>query len=132
VHSLFRRAPAEGNFYEAGVASSGGYSSFLVPFDATTFAPANAPFYTGLAISNLNASASARITCVARDQGGTLIPNAVPIPALNPLGHWANYLFPPLAGKRGTLDCSADTLVSAIALRVIGTSAFSSLPVIVK
>jgi len=69
---------------------------------------------------------------VARDQGGTVIANAVPIPAVNPLGHWANSLFPALTGKRGTLDCSADTLVSAIALRVIGTGAFSSLPVIVK
>ena len=132
VHGLFRRAPAEGNFYEAGVAAGGGYSGFLIPFDATTFAPANAPFYTGFAISNLNPSASAHITCVARDQAGTVIPNAVTVPALNPMGHWGGYLFPPLAGKRGTLDCNADTLVSAIAFRFIGTAAFSSLPVIVK
>jgi hypothetical protein len=114
------------------VAAGGGYSSFRIPFDATTFTAANAPFYTGFAISNLNPSASAHVTCVARDQGGTVIPNAVTIPTLNPLGHWGDYLFPALAGKRGTLDCSADTLVSAIAFRFIGTSAFSSLPVIVK
>ena len=129
---LFRRAPAEGNFYEAGVAASGGYSSFLIPFDATTFTPASASFYTGFAISNLNPSVSAHVTCVARDQTGTVIPGAVSVPTLVPLGHWADYLFPALAGKRGTLDCRGDTLVSAVALRVIGTSAFSSLPVIVK
>jgi sugar lactone lactonase YvrE len=132
LHGVFRRAPAEGNFYEAGVAAGGGYSGFLVPFDATTFAPANAPFYTGFAISSLNPSAAAYITCVARDHSGTVIPHAVSVPALNPLGHWGNYLFPALAGKRGTLDCSADTLVSAIVFRFIGTAAFSSLPVIVK
>ena len=50
-------------------------------------------------------------------------------PTLNLLGHYANYLFPSLMGKRGTLDCNADTLVSAIALRFIG-DAFSTLPVI--
>jgi hypothetical protein len=132
LHGLFRRAPAEGNFYEAGVAAGGGYSSFQIPFDATTFAPANAPFYTGFAIANLNPSASAHVSCLARDQRGAVIPNAIPIPTLNPLGHWGNYLFPLLAGKRGTLDCNADTLVSAIAFRFIGTAAFSSLPVIVK
>jgi hypothetical protein len=132
LHGVFRRAPAEGNFYEAGVAAGGGYSSFLIPFDATTFAPANAPFYTGFAVSNLSPSAATYVTCVARDHSGTVIPDAVTVPALNPMGHWGGYLFPPLAGKRGTLDCSATTLVSAIAFRFIGTAAFSSLPVIVK
>ena len=42
------------------------------------------------------------------------------------------YAIPALTGKRGTLDCTADTLISAIALRFIGTDAFSTLPVIVK
>jgi hypothetical protein len=132
VHGLFGRASAEGNFSEAGVPGSGGYSNFLIPFDAAPLASANAPFHTGFAVSNLHPSESAHITCVARDQGGTVIANAVSVPTLNPMGHWDGYMFPALVGKRGTLECSADTLVSAIALRVIGTSAFSSLPVIVK
>jgi hypothetical protein len=104
----------------------------VIPFDATTFTAANAPFYTGFAISSLNPTAATAVTCVARDHSGTTIPSAVSVPALNPLGHWGGYLFPALAGKRGTLECSADTLVSAVALRFIGTSAFATLPVIVK
>ena len=53
-------------------------------------------------------------------------------PVLNPMGHWAGYLFPALTGKRGTIDCSANLAVAATALRFIGTNAFSSLPVIDK
>ena len=110
LHGLFRRAPAGGGYYEAGVAESGGYSRFQIPFDATTFTAGNAPFYTGIAIANLNPSASAHVGCTAYDQSGTVITNAVAVPALSPLGHWADYLFTALAGKRGTIDCSADTL----------------------
>jgi sugar lactone lactonase YvrE len=132
VQSFFRNQSSEGRFNEGGGASSGGYSRFLVPFDATTFVPAQQPFYTGFAIANVNLNAAAHVTCVARDQSGAVIPNAITVPALPPLGHWADYTFPALTGKRGTLDCSADTLVSALALRIIGTSAFSSLPVLVR
>jgi len=81
---------------------------------------------------NLHPGASAHVACTARDQTGTEIPNALTIPTLNPLGHFAGDLFPALTGKRGTLDCRADTMLSAIALRAIGTDAFSALPVIVK
>jgi hypothetical protein len=129
---IFRRATSNGNFYEAAVPTSGGFSSFMIPFDATTFAPTGAPLYTGFAIANLNSSAAAHVTCTARDQWGVVIPDAITIPALNPSGHHANYLFPALTGKRGTVECTADTFVSAIALRFIGTDAFSTLPIIVK
>ncbi len=88
--------------------------------------------FTGLAINNLNPSASANVTCTARDQSGQIIPNAISIPPLSPMGHYSGYDYPALSGKRGTLTCSADTLVSAIALRFIGYDAFSTLPVIVK
>ncbi|MBZ5677715.1 MAG: hypothetical protein LAP61_26010 [Acidobacteriia bacterium] len=132
TQALFRRAVANGIYYEAAVPTSDGYNEFVIPFDATTFLPTGAPLYTGFAIANLNPSGAAHIVCTARDQSGTVIPNAVTIPSLNPLGHYAGYSFPVLTGKRGTLDCSADTLVSAIALRVIGTEAFSTLPVIVN
>jgi len=132
MHEVFRRAPAAGGFYEAGVAANTGYSGFMLPFDATTFAPAGAPFYTGFAVANLNPGSAAHVTCTARDQSGNVIPNALTIPALNPMGHWAGYLFPPLTGQRGTLDCSADTLVAAVGFRVIGATSLSSLPVIVK
>jgi len=132
TQALFRRAVGNGVYYEAAVPTGDGYSGFVIPFDATTFAPTGAPLYTGFAIGNLNPSGAAHVVCTARDQSGAVIPNAVTIPTLNPLGHYAGYLFPALTGKRGTLDCSADTLVSAIALRSIGTGAFSTLPAIVN
>jgi sugar lactone lactonase YvrE len=132
VQATFRRAAPNGIFYEAAVPATGGYSAFIIPFDASTFPPTGGALYTGFAISNLNPIAAANVTCIARDQWGAVIPDAVTIPALSPSGHYAGYLFPPLTGKRGMLDCTADTLVSAIALRSIGTEAFSTLPVIVK
>jgi hypothetical protein len=88
--------------------------------------------YTGFAIANLNPSATAHIVCTARDQAGVTVPNAVSIPVLSALGHYTGFSFPALAGKRGTFDCTADTLLSALALRAIGGDAISTLPVIVK
>jgi hypothetical protein len=132
VQGLFRRHSPNGSFYEAAVPSTVGSTEFVMPFDATTFAPTGGPLYTGFAIANLDPNTTANVVCVARDQSGVTIPNGVPTPPLNPLGHWANYLFPALTGKQGTIDCSANTLISAIGLRSIGTAAFSSLPVIRK
>ncbi len=132
VQAVFRRHTADGRFYEAAVPTSDGYSRFIVPFDATTFAPTGAEMYTGFAVANLNSSAAAHVVCTARDQSGVIVPDAVSIPALNPLGHYTGFAFPALVGKRGTLDCAADTLVSALALRAIGGDAISTLPVIVK
>jgi hypothetical protein len=129
VQALFR-SDANGSYYEAAVPSSSGGKEFLIPFDATTFAGNGQPFYTGFAVANLDQS-TATISCIARDSSGTVIPNAVPVPALSPMGHWANYLFPALTGLRGTIDCSSNTNIAGIALRFIGGSAFSSLPVVV-
>jgi len=129
IQALFR-SDVSGMYYEAAVPSSSGGKEFLIPFDATMFAPMNTPFYTGFAVANLDSS-TATVSCVARDSSGAVIPNAVPVPTLNPLGHWANYLFPALTGKRGTIDCSSNTNIAAIALRFIGGNAFSSLPVVV-
>jgi sugar lactone lactonase YvrE len=131
-HAILRRRTADGHFYGAAVPSSGGYSTFVVPFDATTFAPAGMPMFIGLAINNFNPSVAANVVCTARDQLGAILPNAISIPSLSPLGHYSDYKYPALTGKRGTLTCTADTLVSAIALRSIGSDAFSTLPVIVK
>jgi hypothetical protein len=128
VQALFRNN-INGAYYEAAVPSSSGGKEFLIPFDATTFAATNAQFYTGFAVANLDQS-SANVSCIARDSSGTVIPNAVPVPALSPLGHWANYLFPALTGLRGTIDCSSNTNIAATALRFIGANAFSSLPVV--
>ncbi len=132
TQATFRRATPNGNFYEAAAPATEGYSGFIIPFDSSTFPSTGAPLYTGFAISNLNPIAAAHVACTARDHSGAVIPNAPTIPTLNPSGHYANYLSPVLTGKRGTLDCAADTLVAAIALRFIGTEAFSTLPVIVK
>jgi hypothetical protein len=129
VQALFRESAGGGNYYEAGVASSGGGSGFAVPFDATTFPATGAPLYTGFAIANLDLANAATVTCIATDQTGARIPDAVTIPVLPPLGHYANYLFPALTGNRGTLNCSSTTTVAALALRFLG-AAFSSLPVL--
>jgi hypothetical protein len=130
VQALFRNN-VDGTYYEAAVPSSSGSAEFLIPFDATTFAPTGDPLYTGFAIANPNQTA-ANVTCTARDSSGNIIPNAVVIPSIKPLGHWANYLFPALAGLQGTIDCVSATKIAATAFRFIGANAFSSLPVIVK
>jgi hypothetical protein len=131
AQATFRRHTIDGHFYEAAVPSSEGYSRFVMPFDVSTFAPAGAQLFTAFAVVNLDPSASAHFVCTARNDSGVLIPNAVSVPALGPLGHYAAFNFPLLTGQ-GTLDCSADTLISAIGLRSIGGDAISTLPVIVK
>jgi hypothetical protein len=127
VQTLFRNS-VSGTYYEAGVPSSTGSKEFLIPFDATTFAATGAPFFTGFAIANLD-PAAATITCTARDASGNVIPNAVPVQQLSGLGHGGGYLFPALTGQRGILDCVSNTNIAATALRFIGNTAFSSLPV---
>jgi hypothetical protein len=128
IQALFRSS-SNGTYYEAAVPSSAGSKEFLIPFDATSFSPTGAPLYTGFAISNLDPT-TATITCTAQAANGTVIANAVPVPPLSPLGHWANYLFPALTGQRGTIDCVSDNNIAAIALRSIGGKTISSLPVI--
>lgn len=130
VHATFRRRTPQNLFYEAAVQPVEGYSQFSLPFDATVFALASAQVYTGIAIANLNALGSAQVSCLARDESGTLIEGGtLNIPELPSMGHWAGYNFPALAGRRGRLECRANTLVAAIALRAIGSDAFSTMPV---
>jgi virginiamycin B lyase len=135
VQALFREK-SSGSYYEAAVPSNIGSQEFEIPFDATTFAATGDAFYTGFAIANLDMQNMATVMCTARDQSGTVIPNAFTAstgpPVISPLGHWAGYLFPALTGKRGTIDCSANVTIAATALRFIGAKAFSSLPVIDK
>ena len=104
AQATFRRHTPDGHFYEAAVPSGGGYSRFVMPFDVTTFAPAGAQLFTAFAVVNLNPGASAHFVCTARNQSGVLIPNAVSIPTLGPLGHYTAFNFPLLTGQ-GTLDC---------------------------
>jgi len=75
---------------------------------------------------------TAVVTCTARDSNGKVIPSAVQVPALNPLGHWAGFNFPALSGLRGTVDCASTTNIAALAVRYFGPSTFSTLPVILK
>jgi hypothetical protein len=131
VQARFRSKAADGNFYEAAVPLTQGGTRFGVPFDATTFTETGWQIYTGLAITNLDSARSATIACTAKNDSGAMIANAVNVPALAPLGHWAGYDFPSLVGKRGLLDCASNTTVAAIGLRFLGTSAFSSLTVAV-
>jgi hypothetical protein len=132
VQALFRNHASSGGYYEAAVPSYPGSGGFRIPFDASTFPATGDPFYTGFAIVNLDAKNTAAITCTARDFRGVVIPNAINVPVLNPLGHWANYLFPALTGVRGTIDCSASSSIAGIGLRFIGTNTFTSLPVITQ
>ena len=129
VHAAFRTVTADGQLDEAAILSSPGTLEFIVPFDDSTIAGENVPLYTAIAIANTDPNNSANVVCVARDQSGVTIPNAVSVPPLNPLGHWSGYLFPVLNGVRGTIDCSASTSVSAVAFRFFGAT-FSSLPVL--
>ena len=130
IQSLFR-STINNTQYEAAVASSTGSRAFELPFDATTFGT-NQQLYTGIAIANLDSVSTALVSCIARDTQGNVIPNAVAIPTLRPLGHWSGFQFTLLQGQRGTLDCTSSTTVAVIALRFIGTDTFSSLPVIKK
>ena len=129
TQAIFRQATPNGTYYEAAVQTGEAYSHFLIPFDTTTFAPTGRPLDTAFAIVNLNPLGAANVVCSVRDASGALIPDTLTIPALKPLGHYAGFLLAPFTGKRGTLTCNSDTMVSAIALRFIG-DAFSTLPVI--
>jgi hypothetical protein len=131
VQALMRRHGSDGSYYEAADEPASGYSEFQIPFDATTFLPTGDQTLTGFSVANLDPVTAAAVTCTAKDSNGTTIPNAVSVPALNPLGHWAGANFAALTGLRGTLDCSSTTRIGAVAFRFIGTNGFSSLPVIV-
>jgi len=129
ISAILRRRGSDGSYYEAAVPATAGYNEFQIPFDATTFAANGAQIFTGFAIANLDASTPGTVTCTARDSSGSVIAGAVPVPALNKYGHWADYNFPRLNGMRGTLDCASTTKVGGLALRFIGTNSMSSLPV---
>jgi hypothetical protein len=130
IQALFRRLGADNSYYEVAVPANAGVNEFEIPFDDTNFAATGAQIYTGFAIANLDTANSANVTCTARDATGTIIPGALSVPALNPMGHWAGYLFPALINQRGTLDCASNTRIGSIGLRALGTNAISSLPVI--
>jgi hypothetical protein len=127
---LFRQVTLDGSYYEATAPTSTGNFEIEIPFDDTNSSAFGDQIYTGLAISNTDSANSAAVICTARDPAGNVIPNAVTVPVLNPLGHWAGYLFLPLVGHRGTLDCSSNTKIGSIGIRASGPNAVSSLPVI--
>jgi len=131
IQAIFRRQTAN-VYYEAAVPTSAGSPEVITPFDATTFSANGAQIYTGFAIANMDSANSATLTCTARDTQGNIIPNAISVPNLNPSGHWAGYMFPALAGNRGTIDCTSNTKVGSVALRALGLNAISSLPVVSK
>jgi hypothetical protein len=131
VQGLFRRE-VNGQYYEAAVPVSSGSIEVEVPFDDTTFTANGSQIYTGLAIMSLSTSVPANVSCTANDSTGKVVPNAITVPMLNMLGHWANYLFPALIGVRGTLYCTSDTPIGAIGIRALGDNTISSLPVITK
>src|SRR5207244_4157641 len=92
-------------YYEAAIPTTGGSKEFVIPFDATKFLPTNEDTFTGVAITNIDSLNSSTVTCIARDSSGAVIPNAVVLPKngqLNPNGHWADFNFPLLAGRRGS------------------------------
>lgn len=132
VQAVFRSRVGTGLHYEAAVPSMTGGPGFVMPFDATAFRETGSPIYTGFAVVNLDSAGIAHITCTARDAEGGVIPDGISLPPLLPHGHYANYLFPNLTGKRGTLDCASDTPIAALGLRFIGNNAFTSISVYSK
>jgi hypothetical protein len=129
VQVLIRVLGTDGNYYEASVPSTTGSTALLLAYDATTFQPTGAQIYTGFALANLDQNNVAAVSCQARDTNGNPIPNGVPVPQLQPNGHWAQYLFSALTGTRGTISCTSNTSIAAIGLRIVG-SALSTLPVL--
>jgi hypothetical protein len=132
VQALFRNRAADGTYYEASVPASSGSYEFTIPFDGSTFAPTGDMTLTGIAIANIGTEESASVTCTARDQSGNVIPGALPALTIDAGGHWADYRFPALTGRKGTIDCASGSRISAIGLRFLGTNAFSSTPVILQ
>ncbi len=132
VQAVFRKPSGHGDFFEAAVPSSPGSTEFVIPFDATTFTPINVQLVAAFAIVNMDPNVSANVSCVVRNQAGTSILGAVTVPPISPNGHWAGFDFPALVGIRGTIDCSANTIIAAIAFRFIGPTSLSTLPVILK
>ncbi len=130
IQAVLRRLGSDGSYYEAAVPASIPSNEIEVPFDATIFSGNGSQIYTGLAIANADSTSPAIISCTARNSQGTVIPDAISVPQLNPLGQWAEYMFPAVEGQRGTFDCTSNTLIGAIATRALGTNALSSLPVI--
>ena len=131
VQTLIRHSsPTTGALYEASVPSGTGSFIAQVAFDATTLN--GTQIYTGVAITNINAASTAVVTCVAKDNAGTVIAGAVTLSAIAPSGHWAEYNFPALVGKRGTLECTSTTRIGVIGLRFLGVDAISTLPVVLK
>jgi|GEM_PF-60987 len=130
AYVTFRRWTPADMFYEAAVHGARQASSFFsFPFDATVFVRARAQMFTGFAIANLNPTSDAQLTCVLRDSEGQLFAGWTLNLTVPVMGHWAGYYFPPLLGMRGQIECTANTLVAAVALRAIGSDAFSTLPV---
>jgi len=130
VQALFRRLGSDFSYYEAAVPMSIGGTDFSIPFDATTFTGNGGQIFTGVALANLDLTHPANVACTAQDSVGNTIPNAVTVPPLTGRGHWANYLFPLLVGKVGTLHCTSDSAVGAMGIRALGLNTISSLPVI--
>jgi hypothetical protein len=130
IQAILRRLGVDGNYYEAAIPATAGYNEIQIPFDATTFAATGAQIFTGFAVANLDAANPANVVCTAKDPVGNLIPNAITVPTLNPLGHYSNYLFPALNGLRGTIDCTSNTKIGGVALLTLGGDSISTLPVV--
>ncbi len=131
VQGLFRNL-VNGIDYEAAIPSTtAGSHDVLFPFDDTTFAPTDQPIVTGIALANFDSVNAANVACMAFDVNGNTIPGAITVPALPPLGHWSGYQFPLLVGQHGTIECTANTNITAVSLRFVGYD-LSSLPVIAK
>lgn len=129
VQGLFRDSTA-GVFYEAGVPSTSGGTSFTMPFDFTNFPPTGQPLVTGIAVSNMDPAAAATLNCGAFNQAGGLITIALIFnQSILPLGQYSGYQFAALAGQSGTINCTASTRIAAIGVRQAGLT-FSTLPVI--
>ena len=132
VQVFFRHQGAAVTPYETTYNTTLGSYEALFGFDATVYAPTNTQIYTAIALANIDSANSGLVTCVVRDNTGTVIPNAITVPTLAPQGHWAAYQFPAITGKRGTIDCTSTTKMAPIALKFIGTDGLATLPVILK
>ena len=127
VHALYRVHNGD-KYYEAAVPTTPSGKDVVIPFDATTFAETGGAFVTGIALANLETTA-VNVTCTAKDAAGNPIANAIPARTLPARGHWADFNFPALVGKRGIIECTSPGNISGVSLRFSGAGSFFSLPV---
>ncbi len=124
-----RHAKGDGKFYQGSVPVTLPVAAFGVPYDTTKDSNTGGFFISGLAVANPDSSQSVQFNCTDNATGAAV--GIGPGGGLLGFGHFPQLLSalstPP---HRGTLLCTATHPVGVLGLSFVGTSAFSSVPII--